>query len=102
MAQQFTVTCPLGAEPLLELELRRVGVQRTKISKGSVLVTGGHREAYTTCLWSRVASRVLWQLKRFEAITAEELYDGLRTIPWHQHSHDKGSTCMSEWPCMHV
>lgn len=91
MAQQFTVTCPLGAESLLALELRRIGIQRTKTSKGSVLVTGGHREAYSACLWSRVASRVLWQLKRFEALTAEELYDGLFAIPWHEHIPNTGT-----------
>ena len=91
MASQFTVTCPLGAEDVLVNELKGLGIQRTKTSKGAVQVFGKLKAAYKACLWSRVASRVLWELARFEALTAEQLYDGLRAIPWHEHIPSSGT-----------
>lgn len=88
---QFTVTCPLGSEEVLLSEIRGLGIQRTKTTRGAVQVHGKLKQAYTVCLWSRVASRVLWELKRFEALTGDELYDGLRSIPWQDHIDAEGT-----------
>jgi 23S rRNA (guanine2445-N2)-methyltransferase / 23S rRNA (guanine2069-N7)-methyltransferase len=41
--------------------------------------------AYRTCLWSRIASRILLPLKSFQAASEEALYAGVRGIAWSQH-----------------
>jgi 23S rRNA (guanine2445-N2)-methyltransferase / 23S rRNA (guanine2069-N7)-methyltransferase len=43
------------------------------------------------CLWSRVGSRVLLQLGRFDATSPEELYAGMRRIPWADHIDVRGT-----------
>ena len=50
-----------------------------------VTFMGGLQAGYRALLWSRVASRVLLQLSRFECRDAEDLYDGVRDIPWTDH-----------------
>ncbi|MFW6051280.1 MAG: bifunctional 23S rRNA (guanine(2069)-N(7))-methyltransferase RlmK/23S rRNA (guanine(2445)-N(2))-methyltransferase RlmL [Myxococcota bacterium] len=80
-------TCPRGTEAVLADELRSLGIPEVAQGKGAVRFGGGLREAYLACLWSRVASRVLWPLSRFQAADAEGLYEGVRAVPWEAHLH---------------
>lgn len=41
--------------------------------------------AYRACLWSRIANRVLLELRSFEAATPEALYAGVREVDWAAH-----------------
>lgn len=46
---------------------------------------GTIKDAYRVCLWSRLATRVLWPIARFPARDAQSLYDGVRDVPWEDH-----------------
>jgi putative N6-adenine-specific DNA methylase len=37
------------------------------------------------CLGARIAMRVLWELGAFTVHDADDLYAGMRTVPWHEH-----------------
>jgi 23S rRNA (guanine2445-N2)-methyltransferase / 23S rRNA (guanine2069-N7)-methyltransferase len=41
--------------------------------------------AFRACLWSRIASAVLLELRSFEAVTPDELYAGVHDIDWRDH-----------------
>ena len=83
---EFVATCTRGAEPLLAAELRSItGVGVIEERRGAVLFWGGLRHAYRACLWSRLASRVLLVLHHFTCRDADELYTGLRGVPWLDH-----------------
>ncbi len=41
--------------------------------------------AYSACLWSRLASRVLLRVTEVPASSPEELYEGVRAVPWEEH-----------------
>ena len=84
-ALRFAATCSRGTEDILAAELRRMGIHRVKEGPGVVTFMGGLQAGYRALLWSRVASRVLLQLSRFECRDAEDLYDGVRDIPWTDH-----------------
>ncbi|MBR9885460.1 MAG: 23S rRNA (guanine(2445)-N(2))/(guanine(2069)-N(7))-methyltransferase, partial [Oceanospirillales bacterium] len=71
---KFFVTCPKGIEQLLEQELQTLGADSTKQTVAGVYVEGDLRLAYTVCLWSRLANRVLLQLVEGDAVTADDLY----------------------------
>lgn len=81
----FFATAPKHMEALVADELRGLGVQDVRETRGGASFTGTLETACRACLWSRVANRILLVLGRFPAATPEALYAGTRTIPWHEH-----------------
>lgn len=81
----FFATCSKGVEDLLQLELERAGAQQIKIHTGGVAFSGELKYAYRACLWSRVASRILLQLKEFKISSDDELYEEVMSIDWSEH-----------------
>ncbi len=79
------MTCEPGAEGALRRELVQLRVRGPKGARAGVSFRGTFEEAMRTCLHARTAMRVLWQLAEFEAPTAEALYEGTRSIAWHEH-----------------
>lgn len=82
---RFTAPTSRGTEPALAAELRSLGIHRVKEGPGCVWFHGGLAEAYKALLWSRVASRVLIELSRFQANHADALYAGVKAIDWGAH-----------------
>jgi 23S rRNA (guanine2445-N2)-methyltransferase / 23S rRNA (guanine2069-N7)-methyltransferase len=91
MAIVFTATISRGLEEPLAQELRQLGLQRVVPEQGAVRFMGKLRDGYKACLWSRLSSRILLRLSRFEAVTPEDLYAGIQAIDWSEHLRSKGS-----------
>ena len=85
IASDFFATVPKGVEQALADELRQLGISGVDLSRGGVGFDGDIEVAYRVCLWSRIATRVLRPLVRFEATSAEQLYDGVRQVKWTEH-----------------
>jgi 23S rRNA (guanine2069-N7)-methyltransferase / 23S rRNA (guanine2445-N2)-methyltransferase len=81
----FFATCPKGVEALLAGELRDLQAESVRETRAGVSFAGSLAVGYRACLWSRLASRVLLPLARFPAPSAEALYEGAQSIPWHEH-----------------
>ena len=81
----FFATAPKHLESLLAEELSRLGMPEVKESRGGVRFSGTLSDAYRTCLWSRVANRVLLPLSRFPCQDSDSLYQGSRAIRWEDH-----------------
>ena len=82
---QLYATVPLGMAKLLRDELRDLGASRLRVSRAGVAFEGTLELAYRSCLWSRMASRVLIELARFPAPDADALYAGVRSLRWQDH-----------------
>ncbi len=82
---QFFASAARGVEPLLADELRRFGAETAKERIGGVEFSGALETAYRTCLWSRLASRVLLPLSRFPLAGADDLYAAAHALPWEEH-----------------
>lgn len=78
-------SCPKGLESLLASELTSLGAGKTRETVAGVYVEGTLAFAYRACLWSRLANRVLLPLEKFEVSSADDLYRGVRSIPWETH-----------------
>jgi 23S rRNA (guanine2445-N2)-methyltransferase / 23S rRNA (guanine2069-N7)-methyltransferase len=76
------VTCPRGVEALLAAELAPLGLEALQPQRGGVAAQATREAAYRACLWSRLATRVLMPLRRFEAADADALYAAAREIVW--------------------
>jgi 23S rRNA (guanine2445-N2)-methyltransferase / 23S rRNA (guanine2069-N7)-methyltransferase len=87
--QPIVVTCPKGLENLLQDEIIALGGKSVKLGLAFVSCQAEQLLSYKICLWSRLASRVLWPLKQYEGESADELYQGLLDIPWIEHFSDR-------------
>jgi 23S rRNA (guanine2445-N2)-methyltransferase / 23S rRNA (guanine2069-N7)-methyltransferase len=82
---RYFATASRGTEEVLAAELVRLGVRSVDAGRGGVAFGEALEDAYRACLWSRIASRVLVPLARFDAADADGFYDGVHAIPWHDH-----------------
>ncbi len=87
----FWITCADGLETLLVNELQGFGAHIVSRQPGRILIENTLEIAYHTCLWSRLASRVLLPIHYFtpdvknEHVVrdiAEELYEGAVNFDW--------------------
>jgi 23S rRNA (guanine2445-N2)-methyltransferase / 23S rRNA (guanine2069-N7)-methyltransferase len=72
-------------ENLLAEELVQLGSQQCKQTVGGVYAQGDLTFIYRTCLWSRLANRVLLTLGEGEISAAQELYQLVQSVDWLQH-----------------
>ena len=82
---EFIATCPRAFEGLLADELKTLGTEGVRPLTGQVAFSGSLEDALRVCMWSRLASRVILVLSRFEAHDADALYAGIAEVPWEDH-----------------
>ena len=83
--QQWVATCERGFESLLKTELLSFGAGDIDIKMQALSFSGSLEVVLRTCLWSRVALRVLKPILSFDAKDTDLLYDGARSINWQEH-----------------
>jgi len=80
----FFATCPKNLEGLLEEEIKNFGAI-TKQTVAGVKFKGTLATAYRACLWSRLANRILLPIAEFPVQNTDDLYYGVKRIPWLTH-----------------
>ncbi|OIQ49662.1 Ribosomal RNA large subunit methyltransferase L [Pseudodesulfovibrio hydrargyri] len=79
------VTCPRDMPEYLQAELTRLGFSRTIPLDAGVEVHGSLDDCMRLNLWVRTGHRVLFELKRFRAFDADELYREAKRIAWEEY-----------------
>ncbi|MBS2024004.1 MAG: RNA methyltransferase, partial [Deltaproteobacteria bacterium] len=82
--RSWLATCPRGAERALESELSALGAKGIRSRPGLVRFTGTRETALRAVLDLRCALRVLEPVGEFPCTNADELYAGMRTLPWSE------------------
>ncbi|AFU97443.1 bifunctional 23S rRNA (guanine(2069)-N(7))-methyltransferase RlmK/23S rRNA (guanine(2445)-N(2))-methyltransferase RlmL [Simiduia agarivorans] len=85
VSYEFFAACPKGLESLLLEELTGLGASPVRETVAGVYFTGGLELGYRACLWSRLANKILLPLANFDLQDAEDLYEGVSAIAWHEH-----------------
>ncbi len=78
----YFATTSRGLEEILEGEIRALGGWKTSVAPGGVSFQADPAFFHRANLWLRTANRVLIRLSGFFASAPEELYEGVRAIPW--------------------
>ena len=78
----FCVPCLFGVEGLVAQELRDLELENVQAENGRVLFSGGWQAMARANLNSRFGERVLLLLKTFPARSFEELFQGVKSLPW--------------------
>lgn len=88
---QYFSTCPKGIESLLATELSALGATGIRETVAGVYFSGSLETAYRACLWSRLANKILLPLATFPVTNQDELYNGVRSLPWQEHLSPSGT-----------
>ena len=88
---ELFLTCPKGLEGLLLEEAIGLGLEEAREHTSAIRGLADMETAYRLCLWSRLANRVLLVLKRFPMKNAEDLYNGVLDVDWHDHMVPDGT-----------
>ena len=83
----FTISCPchFGLEAPLKREIYDLGYDITEVTDGRVTFTGDAEAICRANIHLRCAERVLVEVGRFHAITFEELFQGIKALPWEEY-----------------
>jgi putative N6-adenine-specific DNA methylase len=82
MNETFFAPCPRGLEAPLADELRELGAQEITPSDAGVGFSGDFHLCYRVNLQSRIASRILWLIDSWEYQTEDDVYEGVKGLPW--------------------
>ncbi len=80
----FSVPCLFGIEGICADELKRMEIENVRAENGRVLFEGDMHTLARVNLCSRYAERVHILLAQFRALSFEELFQGVKKIPWEQ------------------
>ncbi len=78
----YSAACLMGVEGLVAQELRELGCQNVRAENGRVLFEGGWDILARANINSRYAERVGICLGEFQARSFEELFQGVKALPW--------------------
>ncbi len=76
------ITCPKRLSPFLEAEVKELGFTPEETFITGVRLSGTINDCIKLNLNLRCASQVLYSLKRFEAVNADDVYKNLLEYPW--------------------
>jgi 23S rRNA G2445 N2-methylase RlmL len=82
---KFFASAAKGTEGALRDEFRALRLPKVRADRGGVHFEGTLEHAMRACLSSHLAMRILWELTTFTAYDADDLYAGMRMVPWHEH-----------------
>ena len=80
----YEIPCLLGLEKLVADEIKRLGLADVRAENGRVLCQGSWADCARLNINLRCGARVIALLGQFPARSFEELFQGVRAIPWEE------------------
>lgn len=87
---QLIAPCHFGMEAVLKREIYDLGYEITRVENGRVTFEGDLEAVCRGNVFLRTAERLMIQVGRFSATTFDELYEGIKALPWEQWIPEDG------------
>ena len=87
MIQNFELIAKtfMGLEPVLAKELTQLGAENVQIGRRMVSFTGDKEMMYRANFQLHTAIRILKPIKHFKALSADDVYEGVKAVDWTQY-----------------
>lgn len=82
---QLVAPCHFGLEAVLKREIYDLGYEITQVEDGRVTFEGDAEAICRSNVFLRTAERVLLLVGRFRATTFDELFEGVKALPWAEY-----------------
>jgi len=86
----ITITCNKRLAPYLELEVKELGFTIEEAFVTGIRLNGTINDCIKLNLNLRCASQVLYSIRRFDAVNADDVYKNLVSYPWEAILPDNG------------
>ena len=87
---ELIAPCHFGLEAVLKKEIYDLGYEILKVEDGRVTFEGDGEAVCRANIFLRTSERVLLKTGQFHAETFEELFQGIRSIPWEDYIPEDG------------
>lgn len=71
-----------GIESITARELNNLGFTDTKVENGRITFRGDEKDIARCNIYLRTADRILIKMTEFTALTFEDLFQGVKAVPW--------------------
>ena len=85
---ELVAPCHFGLEAVCKREFVNMGYEVSRVEDGKVTITGGVDAIARANMFSRTAQRIILKVGEFKATSFEELFQGIRKIPWEDYLPD--------------
>ena len=82
---ELVVPCHFGMEAVTKREIYDLGYEITRVEDGRITFQGDAEAICRANVFLRTAERVLLLVGRFKATTFEELFQGIKALPWEEY-----------------
>lgn len=82
---ELIAPCHFGLEAVCKRELARQGYEICKVEDGKVTFSGEVSAIARANIHSRTAQRIILKVGEFNATTFEELFQGIKDLPWENY-----------------
>lgn len=87
---ELIAPCHFGLESVLKREILDLGYEISQVEDGKVTFVGDAEAICRANIFLRTAERVLIRAGKFKAETFEELFQGIKAIPWEEYISQDG------------
>ena len=82
---ELIAPCHFGLEAVLKKEIYDLGYEVTEVEDGRVSFEGDAEAICRANIFLRTAERVLLKVGKFQAVTFDELFEGIKALPWEDY-----------------
>ena len=82
---ELVVPCHFGMEAITKREIYDLGYEITRVEDGRITFEGDAEAICRANIFLRSAERVLLLVGRFKATTFDELFEGIKALPWEEY-----------------
>ena len=79
---EFTAPCHFGLEAVCKREIQNLGYEVVAVEDGKVTFAGDMAAAARANIFLRTVQRILLKVGEFKALSFEELFQNVKTLPW--------------------
>lgn len=87
---ELIAPCHFGLEAVLKKEIYDLGYEILQVEDGRITFEGDAEAVCRGNIFLRTTERVLLKVGRFHAATFEELYQGIKVLPWEEYIPSDG------------
>ena len=87
---ELIAPCHFGLEAVLKREITDLGYEISKVEDGNVTFLGDAEAICYANIFLRTAERILLKVGTVHAETFDELFEGVRALPWEEYIPENG------------
>lgn len=87
---ELIAPCHFGLESVLKREIMDLGYNIISVEDGRVSFSGDELAVCRSNIFLRTTERVMIKIGKFEAVTFDELFEGVKKLPWENFIPENG------------